>query len=72
MKDLLSLIAKIHEKGNRFIIKELKKNGAAELAPSHGDILIYLYMNKKMTMKDIAQKILHRNAPSQKMEKRKN
>ena len=55
MKDLLSLIAKIHEKGNRFIIKELKKNGAAELAPSHGDILIYLYMNKKM--KDIAQKI---------------
>lgn len=37
MKDLLSLIAKIHEKGNRFIIKELKKNGAAELAPSHGD-----------------------------------
>lgn len=47
MKDLLSLIAKIHEKGNRFIIKELKKNGAAELAPSHGDILIYLYMNKK-------------------------
>ena len=57
MKNLLSLIAKIHEKGNRFIIKELKKNGAAELAPSHGDILIYLYMNKKMTMKDIAQKI---------------
>ena len=57
MIDLLSLIAKIHEKGNRFIIKELKKNGAAELAPSHGDILIYLYMNKKMTMKDIAQKI---------------
>ena len=56
MKNLLSLIAKIHEKGNRFI-KELKKNGAAELAPSHGDILIYLYMNKKMTMKDIAQKI---------------
>lgn len=63
MKNLLSLIAKIHEKGNRFIIDELKKNGATELAPSHGDILFCLYKNDKMTMKDIADSI-HRTRPT--------
>ena len=50
MKDLLSLISKIHEKGNRFIIDALKENGAEGLVPSHGDILMCLYTNDKMTM----------------------
>ena len=63
MKNLLSLISKIHEKGNRFIIDELKKNGAEELVPSHGDILVCLYNQNKMTMKDIADKI-HRTRPT--------
>lgn len=63
MKHLLSLISKIHEKGNRFIIDELKKNGITELAPSHGDILFCLYKNGKMTMKDIAL-CIHRTKPT--------
>jgi len=63
MKQGLSLISKIHEKGNRFIIDELKKNGAEGLVPSHGDILACLYANDKMTMKDIADKI-HRTRPT--------
>lgn len=63
MKDLLSLISKIHEKGNRFIIDALKENGAEGLVPSHGDILMCLYTNDKMTMKDIADKI-HRTRPT--------
>ena len=54
---MLALISKIHEKGNRFIIEELKKNGAEGLVPSHGDILVCLYEKDKMTMKDIADKI---------------
>ncbi len=57
MKNLLSLISRIHEKGNRFIIDELKKNGAIGLVPSHGDILACLYNQNRMTMKDIAAKI---------------
>ena len=57
MKELLSLVSKIHEKGNRFIIEELKNNGAEGLVPSHGDILVCLYKNGKMTMKDIANSI---------------
>lgn len=57
MRNLLSLISTIHEKGNRFIIEQLKKNGADGLVPSHGDILVCLYEQDKMTMKDIADKI---------------
>ena len=63
MKELLSLVSKIHEKGNRFIVEELKNNGAEGLVPSHGDILVCLYKNGKMTMKDIANSI-HRTKPT--------
>ena len=63
MRNLLSLISKIHEKGNRFITDELKKNGAEGLVPSHGDILVCLYQKDKMTMKDIADKI-HKTRPT--------
>lgn len=63
MTAILSLISKIHEKGNRLIIQELKNNGAEELAPSHGDILVCLYKNGKMTMKDIAN-CIHRTKPT--------
>lgn len=63
MNDLLYLVSKIHEKGNRFIIDELKNNGAIGLVPSHGDILFCLYKNGKMTMKDIAD-CIHRTKPT--------
>lgn len=63
MRDTLSLISKIHQKGNNFITEQLQINGAENLVPSHGDILICLYQNSKMTMKDIAQKI-HRTKPT--------
>ena len=63
MSAILSLISKIHEKGNRFIIEELKNNGVEELVPSHGDILVCLYKNNKMTMKDIAN-CIHRTKPT--------
>lgn len=63
MRNLLALVSKIHEKGNRFIIEQLKKNGADGLVPSHGDILVCLYNQDKMTMKDIADKI-HKTRPT--------
>ena len=63
MKEMLSLVSRIHEKGNRFIIEELKNNGAEGLVPSHGDILVCLYKNSKMTMKDIAN-CIHRTKPT--------
>lgn len=63
MSAILFLISKIHEKGNRFIIEALKNNGAEGLVPSHGDILVCLYKNGKMTMKDIAD-CIHRTKPT--------
>ena len=60
---MLALISKIHEKGNHFIIEELKKYEANGLVPSHGDILVCLYNQDKMTMKDIADKI-HKTRPT--------
>ena len=63
MKQTLSLISKIHEKGNKFILQELNSNGITDLAPRHGDILAMLYQHKKLTMKEIAEKI-HRTKPT--------
>ena len=63
MSAILSLVSKINEKGNRFIIEELKNNGAEGLVPSHGDILVCLYKNSKMAMKDIAN-CIHRTKPT--------
>lgn len=60
MSETLSLISKIHEKGNRFIIEQLEKNGAGGLVPSHGDILALLYAqgsSGSLPMKEIAEKI---------------
>lgn len=57
MKNLLSIISKIHEKGNRFIIEQINTNGNEGLVTSHGDILACLYQGNKMTMKDIAERI---------------
>lgn len=63
MKQALSLISKIKEKGNRFVLEQLKANGIEELVPSHGDILTVLFKYEKSTMKDIADKI-HRTKPT--------
>lgn len=63
MRKALSLISKIKEKGNRFIIEQLNQNGIEGLVPSHGDILVLLYEDEKLTMKAIADKI-HRTKPT--------
>lgn len=57
MERTLSLMAKIHDRGNRFLIEKLEANGAGSLVPSHGDILALLYMHEPLTMKEIAEKI---------------
>ncbi|MCR3760685.1 MarR family winged helix-turn-helix transcriptional regulator [Clostridium felsineum] len=55
--DIISLISKISEKTNKFIINEMKSFGIKDLAPSHGDILFVLLKNEKLTMKEISEKI---------------
>lgn len=56
-KNALSLIGRIREKANKFIIRELETHGIKGLVPSHGDILVILFHGEKYTMKELADKI---------------
>lgn len=56
-KNSLSMISRIRESANRFIMERLAQNGIEGLVPSHGDILAVLYRGEDVTMKDIADKI---------------
>lgn len=53
----LSLISRIREKANRFIVRELENHGIKGIVPSHGDILVILFQGEKYTMKELANKI---------------
>ena len=55
--DAISLISKIKEKVNRFILSEMAGQGIQDLATSHGDIIYALYNNSRMTMAEISKKI---------------
>ena len=56
----ISLIGKIREKADKFILKELEKLGLKNIAPSHGDILSALFELHEATMTEIADAI-HRD-----------
>lgn len=56
-KDVISLISKIREKVNRFIVSEMSKYGIDGIVTSHGDIIYALFKNPRMTMAEIAEKI---------------
>ena len=56
-RDIISLIAVVREKANRFIIQEMSMKEMEGLAPSHGDILSALFEYSSLTMKDLAKEI---------------
>ncbi|UOK62338.1 hypothetical protein MT997_29300 [Paenibacillus sp. OVF10] len=60
-RDAISLISKIKEKVNRFILAEMAEQGIQDLATSHGDIIYALYNNHRMTMAEIAKKLARIN-----------
>lgn len=53
----LSLISRIREKANKFIVRELENHGIKGIVPSHGDILVLLFNGEKYTMKELADRI---------------
>ncbi|MBN2178312.1 MAG: MarR family transcriptional regulator [Deltaproteobacteria bacterium] len=54
-KDIpITLISKIREKANRFLVSELKSHNMPGLAPSHGDILWALFKHGGLSMKGLA------------------
>lgn len=56
-KDIISLISKIRESANKYIVTEMNRWGVKGLASSHGDILNALLFSEALTMKDLAKKI---------------
>ena len=57
IKDAISLISKIREKSNRFIVSEMLKHGIDSIVTSHGDIIYALFSRPRLTMAEIADKI---------------
>ena len=47
--------SRLREKGNIYLLAELKKAGLQSLSPSHGDMLAYLFKYKVCTMSDLAK-----------------
>lgn len=56
-RDAISLISKIREQANRFIVSEMSKHGIADIVTSHGDIIYALFKKPRLTMAEIAEKI---------------
>ncbi|MFC0216565.1 MarR family winged helix-turn-helix transcriptional regulator [Paenibacillus chartarius] len=56
-RDIISLIAKIREKVNRFIVAEMVKYGIEDVGTSHGDILYALFKSHRLTMADVSKRI---------------
>lgn len=56
-KNVISLISKIREKANRFIVSEMLKHGIDGIVTSHGDIINALFKKPRLTMAEIAEKI---------------
>ncbi|NQX45791.1 MarR family transcriptional regulator [Paenibacillus tritici] len=56
-RDAISLISKIREKVNRFIVQEMAKQGVDGIATSHGDILYALLSKHRLTMAEISAHI---------------
>lgn len=54
---IISLIAAIKYKADKYIVEQLNMNGIVGLVPSHGEILSSLFNHKSLTMKQIADKI---------------
>ncbi|WP_033168664.1 MarR family transcriptional regulator [Clostridium sp. KNHs205] len=56
-RDIISLISKVRENANSFIIAQMEAWGIKGLVTSHGDILCELFENDKLSMKDLTERI---------------
>lgn len=56
-RDVISLISRIREKVNRFIIQEMVKQGVDGIGTSHGDIIYALLHKHRLTMAELSTKI---------------
>ncbi|WP_330217242.1 MarR family winged helix-turn-helix transcriptional regulator [Paenibacillus durus] len=57
------MFGKIRDAANKMILSELGKHGVEGIAPSHGDILMYLYEKNGLSVKELVEKN-HRTQPT--------
>ena len=63
MHKIGKLVARIHEASPKWLVGELAVVGLKSLAPSHGDVLAYLFMHGAATMHELAD-FAHRTRPT--------
>ncbi len=63
MHKIGKLVARIHEASHKWLVGELAAVGLKSLAPSHGDVLAYLFMHGAATMHELAD-FAHRTRPT--------
>ncbi len=63
MRGVISLISRIRENANRFIVREMGQRGMEGLATSHGDILLALFRQSSLSMSELAR-IINREKPT--------
>jgi DNA-binding MarR family transcriptional regulator len=54
---IIATMSKIGILANRIIVQKLCEHGIEGLVPSHGDILVHLFAEKEMSMKNLAARI---------------
>ncbi len=57
MDNSISLISKIRDRANNFIVNQLEKAGIQGVVPSHGAIIAALLKSGQLTKKELAEKI---------------
>lgn len=61
--DAVMMIARIHEQAQKMLRGELTDAGLSGVAPSHGDVLAYLFARGAATMQELAA-FAHRTKPT--------
>lgn len=61
--DAVMMIARIHEQAQKMLRGELADAGLSGVAPSHGDVLAYLFARGAATMQELAA-FAHRTKPT--------
>lgn len=61
--DAVMMIARIHEQAPKMLRGELADAGLSGVAPSHGDVLAYLFARGAATMQELAA-FAHRTKPT--------
>lgn len=56
-RDAISLMSRIREKVNRFLVQEMAKQGLEGIGTSHGDIIYALLHTERLTMAEISTRI---------------